>query len=310
MPAAEPQEEDEEYKTYLIGGTIIGLPAFLYGRSPFAAWGVTALNPDVIDLFVEDINEKDDTYFDAQTGKYEPFIVYEDTIKVRFGSDVKVVHKVTRNGVLFSHDLLDEQAGEAVPWIPREVLKSMDAGQSFSIAWIADPAIHKRMNIETKDVRQTNLVLQKTFAQNITANENGENFAAQLRDWNPYFLNIMFVMLNGDIGYQPTGIFPDRQHNVVQGVYAKLASKKENMWKGILDVKDLPYVVNPDKGYLVSVNNRMTTHRMKYGVSHAFTFNHRGVRISELLTELIANSAEKPIKVKDIQNVTLDLLDV
>ena len=72
----------------------------------------------------------------------------------------------------------------------------------------------------------------------------------------------------------------------------------------------MPYVVNPDKGYLVSVNNRMTTHRVKNGISHAFTFNHRGVRISELLTDLIANSTQKPIKVKDIQTVTSDLLDV
>lgn len=89
IPATE-DTEASEYKTYLIGGTFIGLPMFLYGRSPFAAWGITALNPDVMDLFVEEINEKDGTYFDAKTGKYEPFEIYEDTIKVRFGSDVKV----------------------------------------------------------------------------------------------------------------------------------------------------------------------------------------------------------------------------
>jgi len=46
-------EEDPEYKTYLIGATGLGSPTFLYGRSPYAAWGVTANYPDAMDLFVE-----------------------------------------------------------------------------------------------------------------------------------------------------------------------------------------------------------------------------------------------------------------
>lgn len=36
----------------------------------------------------------------------------------------------------------------------------------------------------------------------------------------------MFALLNGDIGFQPTGVFPKREHQVVQGVYAKDAMKK------------------------------------------------------------------------------------
>ena len=83
------------------------------------------------------------------------------------------------------------------------------------------------------------------------------------------------------------------------------------MWRGILDSDDLPSIVNPEKGYIVNTNNRVVSHRAKHsgsGLSHGFSFNHRAVRISELLEELIAN--EKPIRVKEIQAVTQDLLDV
>jgi len=38
---------------YLVGGTIPGIPLVTYGRSATAAWGVTALNPDISDLYVE-----------------------------------------------------------------------------------------------------------------------------------------------------------------------------------------------------------------------------------------------------------------
>lgn len=76
---------------------------------------------------------------------------------------------------------------------------------------------------------------------------------------------------------------------MAQGVYAKLASKKENMWIGFITPEDLPYVINPDKGYIVSTNNRMGSERMNYGVSHAFSYSHRAVRIKELIEGLIAS---------------------
>ena len=44
-------------KYYLAGGAIPGLPIFTYARSTFNSWGVTALNPDCNDLFVEKVND-------------------------------------------------------------------------------------------------------------------------------------------------------------------------------------------------------------------------------------------------------------
>lgn len=38
---------------YLAGGSTPGLPLFTYARSKDVAWGATALNPDLSDLFVE-----------------------------------------------------------------------------------------------------------------------------------------------------------------------------------------------------------------------------------------------------------------
>ena len=118
----------------------------------------------------------------------------------------------------------------------------------------------------------------------------------------------MVVLDSGDIAYFPLGVFPVRKHNVVQGVYTKLGDRVENQWQGLITSADMPYVVNPDKGYLVSCNNFVASARMKYGVSHAFSLNHRKVRISELIEDLI--DAGKQINVKDLQTIQNDILDV
>lgn len=43
----------ETFRTSVIGASLIGSPIMTHGRSPFVAWGVTAINPDVTDIYVE-----------------------------------------------------------------------------------------------------------------------------------------------------------------------------------------------------------------------------------------------------------------
>jgi penicillin amidase len=132
--------------------------------------------------------------------------------------------------------------------------------------------------------------------------KDGNLMATAIRDNLQFPLNLIFVLEEpGDIGFISAGIFPKRKHNVVQGVYTKIGSKIENRWEGIIASKDLPYVVNPDKGYLVNCNNFLSTDRMEYGLSHAFTFNHRKVRISEMIEEVINNS--RKITVDDMKRI-------
>lgn len=39
----------------IIGGSLVGLPLFTHGQSDYAVWGLTALNPDTMDLFTETV---------------------------------------------------------------------------------------------------------------------------------------------------------------------------------------------------------------------------------------------------------------
>lgn len=42
-------------KAYIAGANLVGTPSMFYGRSAYGAFGCTAINPDVTDLFSETI---------------------------------------------------------------------------------------------------------------------------------------------------------------------------------------------------------------------------------------------------------------
>ena len=163
----------------------------MYGRTPYASWGVIPLLSDVMDLFIEDIQEENGTtkYLDPVSEKYEPCQLIEDTIKVRFGSDVKVTHQVTRNGIILPKDLVDNVNDyNFLPFI-----NHYDIGydKAFSIAWILDPILTKKMGV---DIRPTNFAQQRQFAiENI--NLNAKTFVKLLKKWNPFGMNIVFALL-------------------------------------------------------------------------------------------------------------------
>ena len=130
------------------------------------------LLPDVMDLFVEDIQEENGTtmYLDPVSEKYERYETYDDTIKVRFGADVKFTHKVTRNGIIMPNDLLDNVNDyNFLPFINH---KDIGKDKAYSIAWILDPVIQKKMGI---DVNYTNFSQQRQFAIE-NKNINGKSF--------------------------------------------------------------------------------------------------------------------------------------
>lgn len=80
-------------------------------------------------------------------------------------------------------------------------------------------------------------------------------------------LNVVYATLEGDIGYHMTGLFPKRKYGVPHGVYPKKGWLKANQWEGFVSGNELPYVVNPKEGYIVSSNNFATSPNFKHGVT-------------------------------------------
>lgn len=109
-------------------------------------------------------------------------------------------------------------------------------------------------------------------------NMTGMEFLELMNEQRQFPLNLVFTTSNGDIGYKMTGSFPLRKYNVGFGTYPKKGWMKENQWDGIIPNEELPKLVNPERGYVISTNNLVTSKHIKHGISHAFSFPHRFLR--------------------------------
>lgn len=92
------------------------------------AYGATAINPDISDIFVEQI--KGDEYF--YDGQWHKLKKVKEVIKVRFGSDYEIEYNFTHNGVLLikpSNDKVD-----FATFFPMEFLTQNDL--QYSWRWV------------------------------------------------------------------------------------------------------------------------------------------------------------------------------
>ena len=81
-------------------------------------------------------------------------------------------------------------------------------------------------------------------------------------------LNCVYVLETGDIMYfVGGGLIPSRKHNVIQGVYPKKGKVYDNKWTGMVPNEEMPYIINPSSGYIVSANNHMSSDNVKHGIT-------------------------------------------
>lgn len=85
----------------------------------------------------------------------------------------------------------------------------------------------------------------------------------------------------GNIGFQMSGLVPKRREGA-NGFVPLPGWKEENNWQGFHDHKDLPRVLNPEKGYFATANQNLNA----YGIVKPITMpmgSYRAERIAQLL---------------------------
>jgi len=113
---------------FIVGGNTPGMPMFTYARTKHLAYGATALNPDITDTFVEQI-EGDNYLYE---GEWLPIEHEYEVIKVRFGSDYILDLQHTKNGVIMHKLGLD--SGDFAAFFPKEILNQNNV--TYSLRWV------------------------------------------------------------------------------------------------------------------------------------------------------------------------------
>ena len=231
-------------------------PGIVLGTTAHHAWGATNVSGDVQDLFLEELAD--------------------DGLSVRRGEDwsrcsstprrsrcgrgpLELTVLETSHGPLLDRFPVGEGEVEHVP------LDGIGApGAAVALAWTGlEHAIQPSLAIRRRPPRRSTSSGRAVRGVSCP----GQNF--------------VYADVDGMIGYTCTGVYPVRRTG--DGTVPVTAADGEHAWMGTIEPDELPWGVDPARGYLVSANNRPHDDEYPHLIGRDFHPPHRAERIVQEL---------------------------
>jgi len=93
--------------------------------------------------------------------------------------------------------------------------------------------------------------------------------------------NVVFADRAGHIGWTYMGRFPIRKG--FNGLASRSWADSAIAWNGFISPEQLPRLIDPDAGFIVTANNRTLGRNYPYVIAHNWALGYRAHRITELL---------------------------
>jgi penicillin amidase len=277
---------------YDVGGwTMAGLPGVFIGHTSTIAWGFTNTGPDVTDLVLHKV--EGDSYL--VDGDAVPLTTRSEVIEVAGGDPVTITVRETADGpiisgVLDDPDVYSVVGGEApvpAPGDTADVDPKPTRGDGYAVA-----------------LRWTALTPSATFdaTHKLNTATNFDEFRAAARDLAVPAQNLLYADVNGTIAYQMPGRVPIRKG--YDGKWPVPGWNSEFTWDGFIPFEELPYVINPDSGFIVTANQAVIGPEYPYFITDDWAYGARSQRIVDLITQSI-DSGER-FTVEMMQDMQMD----
>lgn len=241
------------------GVTAPGAPGVIIGHNDQIAWGMTNLGPDVQDLYVEKFDAQKPNFYSTPTGLREAEVRHEE-IKVRKNpagsfNDAETVPldvTVTRHG-----PILLERGG--VRYALRWTALDADAGEFEAF-------------------------------YNLNRARDWDEFRAALADYRGPTQNFVYADARGHIGYYGAGRIPIRKSG--DGSVPYDGSTDAGEWTSYIPFAELPHVLDPPSGIIVTANARVVGRSYTHFLTHEWADAYRARRIYDLLKDKQRVTAE------------------
>jgi len=115
--------------------------------------------------------------------------------------------------------------------------------------------------------------------------------------------NVVWASASGSIGWRPAGLLPVRRAGT-DGSVPYDASDPENAWRGYVPMEELPRVVDPPEGFVVTANQRTIGTSFGHVVSSDWGHPGRARRIRDRLLE--AKAAGTKMTRREAEAIQLD----
>ena len=239
----------------VLGGTLPGIPAVVLGRAEKFAWSFTNTNPDVQDLYIEQIDPNNPGMYRGPDGLL-PFKVRQEIIDVKGAPSVNFIVKETRHGPVIS----DSYA---------RAKRAIDTDRfALALRWTA-------LDIENQSVAG---LLDLNRAKDMDA------FKQSLRKNYAPMQNVVMADIDGNIAYQAAGVAPKRLlHHGLYGVAPAPGWEKQYDWNGYVPFEQLPASNNPEQGWIATANQRIIASNDPNPLTSDWDLSARYDRIVDLI---------------------------
>jgi penicillin amidase len=231
------------------GVTVAGMPGILIGHNDRIAWGITNVEADVQDLYLEKFEKENPLRYMTPTGWREAETRREE-IKVRKSPASPETETIEHNVTVTRHG---------------PIVFEQDAAR-YALAWPAlDP---------------TSIEIEVYYW--IAHGRNWQDFRAALSRYNGFPLNYVYADVDGHIGYWAAGRYPLRK--VGRGEVPGDGATDARDWTGYIPFEATPHVYDPPSGIIATANNRIVGLDYLYYITDDWAAPYRARRIHDLLT--------------------------
>jgi penicillin amidase len=256
------------------GAVLPGAPFVVIGHNEDLAWGFTTVIADTQDIFVERVTD-DGTAVDRPGGGTEPIATRTETIAVKGRPEPETLSvRSTSHGVVIN-DILGEVTGTPMDMVALETPYLLALRTNLDQPDRAIPAIY-RLNTATN------------------LNEARDAIA----DMRHAAMNLMLADRKGNIGWQVSGLLPERGRG--SGVFPVPGWEPGYGWRGYVDPKRNPGLLNPAGFALVTANQRTIPVDYEVQVSRSWMAPYRARRIEDML------GARNPQTPEDLARMQMD----
>ena len=229
----------------VIGVSIPATPLVPIGHNEKIAWGITLSFTDIEDLVIEKFTDDSLEQYIYKEAVLDTEIIEEEIkIKGRSTPHIEKIYK-TRHGVIVS-DALNYSAHKL--------------------------ALHSM-------AFQPNKALWAWYSIN-TAN-NWDDFKEGVSYLEAPGLNIVYADTQNNIGYYNSGKIPIKTK--AQASIPTPAWTGESDWLNFVPFDKMPHVLNPEKGYVVTCNNKNTPEDYPYFLGDIYMNGYRAERLENLV---------------------------
>ncbi|HEV2065044.1 MAG TPA: penicillin acylase family protein [Thermoanaerobaculia bacterium] len=229
------------------GATLPGLPGVIIGHNARVGWGLTSVEADVQDLYLEEVDPKDPARYRFR-GEWKSFETRQETIRVRGQAAETFTARASVHGPIVT-----------------DVLSGANAlGRPVALRW-------------------TGLDPGDTTAESFLGFDkagNWQEFLAAASRLKAPAQNVVYADVDGHIGYATTGAIPIRARG--DGLLP-VSGAGDDEWTGTIPFEKLPRVLDPPRGFVVTANNRVVSPRYPWLIARDWPEPYRARRIADRL---------------------------